>query len=135
MDTAEEILRDHPEATNWYVWKGWAFDSTPVYCRIVSTPYRLYLEAQSRICQSTWYDLIPDCDYLIIETFRILEQRNLFVAELIGRLGLDREAIDREGLPVGNEILKALDEKLAEIQQLSALLRRCEERARTPKGI
>lgn len=39
-------------------------------------------------------------------------EHELFVAELISRLGLDREAIDREGLPVGNEILKTLDKMM-----------------------
>jgi len=43
------------------------------------------------------------------------KEHDLFVAELISRLGLDREAIDREGLSMGNEILKALDEKLAQL--------------------
>jgi hypothetical protein len=38
------------------------------------------------------------------------EEADMLAAELIGALGLDREAIDRSGEPVGNAILRALRE-------------------------
>jgi hypothetical protein len=37
----------------------------------------------------------------------------LFVAELIGRLGMDREAMERSDEPIGNQILEVLDARLA----------------------
>jgi hypothetical protein len=51
-----------------------------------------------------------------------VHQRDTFAAELIARLGLDREAIDREGQSVSNEILKALDELLYERKRLYSIL-------------
>lgn len=121
LNSGDYIHRDHPDATNWYVWKGYAYDTTPVYCRIIETPSRLFVEAQSSQ-NGEWHELFRDTQWLILETFRILENRDLFVAELISRLGLDREAIDREGLSVGNEILKALDGKLGRVKELQEQL-------------
>ena len=42
-----------------------------------------------------------------------LRPLEMLAAELIGRLGLDRDDIDRRGVPVGNEILAAVDKIMA----------------------
>lgn len=46
---------------------------------------------------------------------RRYDEAEMLMAELIGALGLDREAIDRDGEPVGNAILTAVRKAVADV--------------------